>query len=94
MGNGSAAEDDLGALSVVGLGDGDGVHAGPHERDTPATVSVVGRWRAPAAVVAHGQRDQVSPARRELDATLELNHSGWSVAVGVFGGVGDGFAQG
>jgi hypothetical protein len=76
------------------LTDGDGVHAGPHERDTTAAVLVVDRWRAPAAVVAHDDSDPALTARNRFNLAADIHHfRQLIVTVGVFDRVADGLAD-
>src|SRR5579884_684349 len=84
-GNGPAAQHHLGARSIIGSwSDGDGVHAGPHERDLAPLAVVVTTWRAPVSVIAHGQRDPALPTWCDLDPPGNLDHPGGAVMVGVF----------
>jgi hypothetical protein len=90
-----AAQHDRSARAVVvGLADGDGIHAGPHEGNTAAAVLVIDRWRAPAAVVAHDDSDPALTARYRFDLAANVHHFGeLIVTIGVFNRVADGLAD-
>ena len=94
-GDGSAAQHDPGAHpTVVGLPDGHGIHARPHQRDSAVAVLLIGWRQTPAPVVTHEDRDPTLPSRCCLDSTADLHQPRWLIEIGVLDGVGDSLADG
>jgi len=79
---------------VVGRADGDGVHAGLHDRNAAAAVFVLDGWRAPATVVAHDDGDPMLPGRCCLNLPTDVHHAGCLVEIGMLDGVGYGLIDG